>query len=117
MLRFVIAFLTLALISFPSLSSAQEMLPDDVRYMLEDMYGANKNTWPSPRYQRDINNDSFVDWIAVKKDCLLKEKCAAELFVCVPDKKGTCSEYCYIEVNNLSNLEEDIKELKCSSTC
>ena len=117
MLRFVITFLTIALASFPSFSSDKEMLPDDVRYMLEDMYGANKNTWPSPRYQRDINNDGLVDWIAVKKGCLLKEKCAAELFVCVPDKKGACSEYCYIEVNNLNNLEKDIKELKCSSTC
>lgn len=117
MLRIAITFLTIALVSVSSFSSEKDILPDDVRYMLEDMYGAKKNSWPSPRYQQDINNDGFADWIAVKKDCALKEKCAAEVFVCIPDKKGMCSEYCYIEVKNLINLEKSIKELKCSSTC
>lgn len=117
MLRTLIALLSIVFLSSPSFVSANEIVPDDVRYMLEDMYGENKSKWPSPRYQKHLNGDGFIDWVAVKKDCLLKEKCAAELFICIPGKKGMCSEYCYIEVNNLMNLEEDVRKLKCGSTC
>lgn len=85
--------------------------------MLEDMYGENKKEWPSPRYKKDLNNDGFSDWVAIKKGCLLKEKCAAEIFSCIPDKKGLCSEYCYIEVKSLINIEESLKTLKCQSSC
>lgn len=91
--------------------------PDDVLYMLEDMYGANKDEWPSPIYEKDLNSDDFQDWIAVKKNCTVKENCPAELFICIPDEKGTCSEYCYIEVKNLKNISDNIKDLKCESTC
>ena len=117
MLRTLLGLLLIAAIFTPSIVSANGVIPDDIRYMLEDMYGANKSEWPSPRYKQDLNNDGFSDWVAIKKNCLLKEKCPAELFICIPNKKGTCSEYCYIEVKTLSNIEESLKTLKCESTC
>jgi len=117
MLRSSLILLSIVYLSLATLVTAAEKIPDDVRYMLEDMYGANKSEWPSPRYQQDLNNDGFPDWVATKKNCLLKEKCPAELFICIPNKKGTCSEYCYIEVKTLKNIEESLKTLKCESTC
>ena len=96
---------------------ASEKIPDDIRYMLEDMYGADKKEWPSPRYKTDLNNDGFDDWVAVKKDCKLKKACQAEIFICRPDNQGRCSEYCYLEVKILKNVAEDIKNRKCESTC
>lgn len=117
MLRSLIILVVATFINFPSAVSAKEIIPDDIRYMLEDMYSADKNKWPSPRYKQDLNNDGFVDWVAVKRNCSLKEKCSAEIFICVPDKKGMCSEYCYIEVKSLINLKKDLKTRKCESTC
>lgn len=117
MLRALTLFLSIAFFSIPSIVLSSEAVPDDIRYMLEDMYGANKNKWPSPRYQQDLNNDGLADWIVIKKGCLLKEKCPAELFICIPNKKGMCSEYCYMEVKNLVNVEDKMKKLKCESTC
>lgn len=107
-------FVCLAMLSTVN---AAEKIPDDVRYMLEDMYGANKNEWPSPIYQIDINQDGFPDWLAIKKNCKLKNACAAELFICVADKKGVCYEYCYSEVKTMKNIEKTVKTLKCESTC
>lgn len=117
MLRALSFFISIYIISFPQAVFSAEPVPDDIRYMLEDMYGENKNKWPSPRYQQDLNNDGRADWIVIKKGCLLKEKCAAELFICIPNKKGVCLEYCYMEVKNLVNVEDEIKKLKCESTC
>ncbi len=117
MLRTSLLLLSIVYLCLFSIVTAAEKMPDDIRYMLEDMYGANKSEWPSPRYQQDLNNDGFSDWVAIKKNCLLKENCAAELFICIPNKKGTCSEYCYIEVKTLKNVEESLKTLKCESTC
>lgn len=117
MLRSSLILLSIVYLSLATLVTAAEKIPDDVRYMIEDMYGANKSEWPSPRYQQDLNNDGFSDWVAIKKNCLLKENCAAELFICIPNKKGICSEYCYIEVKTLKNVEESLKALKCESTC
>lgn len=105
------------LVLVPLFVVADEKIPDDVRYLLEDMYGENKNEWPSPRYKIDLNNDGFFDWVAIKKNCSLKNNCPAEIFICIPNKKGTCSEYCYIEVKSLMNLEEILKSRKCESTC
>jgi len=102
---------------FCSAVNASETLPADIRYMLEDLYGANKNKWPSPRYKKDLNNDGFFDWIAKKKNCKYNEHCPAEIFICIPDKTGKCTEYCYIEVKSLMNIEKDIREMKCESTC
>ena len=117
MLRTSLILLSIVYLSLVTIVTAAEKIPDDVRYMLEDMYGANKSEWPSPRYKQDLNKDGFSDWVAVKKNCALKEQCPAELFICIPDKKGMCSEYCYIEVKTLKNIEEDLKILKCESTC
>lgn len=102
---------------FYSISHAAEEVPDDVRYMLEDMYGANKKEWPLLRYKQDLNKDGFSDWIVKKKKCQSNKNCAAELFICIPNKKGKCSEYCYIEVKTLINVEENLNTLKCESTC
>lgn len=98
-------------------SSASEIIPDDIRYLLEEMYGADKKEWPAPRYKTDLNKDGFEDWVAVKKGCALKELCPAEFFICMPNKKGMCSDYCYFEVKTLKNVEKNIKNRKCESTC
>lgn len=117
MFRHGILLLSVVCLNFPSIAFAKEVIPDDIRYMLEDMYGENKKEWPSPRYQKDLNNDGLSDWVAIKKGCLLKEKCAAEIFICIPNKKGLCSEYCYIEVKSLISIDESLRTLKCESTC
>lgn len=100
-----------------SATNAAETLPDDVRYMLEDLYGADIKQWPSPRYSRDLNNDGFADWVAKKKGCNHTANCPAEIFICLPDKTGTCVEYCYIEVKTLINIEKNLPKMKCESTC
>jgi capsid portal protein len=97
--------------------SANEVVPNDIRYMLEDMYGANKNEWPALRYKKDLNKDGYIDWVAEKNSCQSKTVCPADLFICIPNKTGSCSEYCYIEVKDLRNIESDLKLLKCGSTC
>jgi len=97
--------------------NAAEIISDDVRYMLEDLYGANKNDWPSSRYKKDLNNDGFYDWVAKKKSCESKEHCAAEIFICIPDKTGKCTEYCFLEVKTLMNIEKEIHQMKCESPC
>jgi len=117
MFRSIIIFLAISYFGLSSVVISAEKVPDDIRYMLEDMYSADKNKWPSPRYQQDLNDDGFADWVAVKKGCLLKEQCPAEIFICVPNKKGICSEYCYIEVNKIKNIKNDLKTRKCESTC
>ena len=117
MFRQGILLLSVVFLSSPSITFATEVIPDDIRYMLEDMYGENKKEWPSPRYQKDLNNDGFPDWVAIKKGCSLQEICAAEIFICIPNKKGLCSEYCYMEVKSLINIDESLRTLKCESTC
>lgn len=121
MFRLINSFL---LFSFISLSmsvvsinaSTSEQIPDDIRYMLEDLYGANKSEWPKTR-TTDLNKDGFTDWVARKENCTGKDKCPIEIFVCVPNEKRVCSEYCYIEVKTLKNIAENLKTLKCESTC
>lgn len=117
MLRTLLNLLFVSILFVPTPGSAKENIPDDIRYMLEDMYGANKNKWPSTRHKADINADGFTDWVIQKKSCSQDENCAAEIFICIPDKKGLCSEYCYIEVKTLNNVEELLKIKKCESTC
>lgn len=116
-LAFIFIILVITVIVFIPFSKTNETMPDDIRYMLEDMYGADKNEWPSPRYKEDLNNDGFHDWIAKNKNCESGKPCSAEIFICIPDKKGKCSEYCYIEVKTLENIEEKLPDMKCESTC
>ena len=115
MFKYLFSLLVICSFSLPV--SASEDVPDDIRYMLEDMYGANKEKWPKRRYKVDLNKDGFPDWVAKKKGCKLKEHCSAEIFICIPNKKGICSEYCYMEVKTLNNIEETLSIKKCESTC
>ena len=118
--KFLFTFIGLTsifLIAFYFINPINEKIPDDVRYMLEDMYGSDKNEWPAFKYKKDLNKDGFSDWVVTKENCSLKKDCPAELFICVPDKKGYCSEYCYAEVKSLINAEENIESIKCESTC
>ena len=94
-----------------------EKLPNDVRYMLEDMYGSNKHKWPDIIYHQDLNQDGMEDWVVQNKKCQLKDNCPADIFICIPGEKGKCSEYCYKEVNTIINLKEKLPALKCESTC
>ena len=115
MLKYLLSLLLICSFSFSI--SASEDVPDDIRYMLEDMYGQNKEQWPKQRYKVDLNKDSFSDWVVQKKGCKLKEHCSAEVFICIPNKKGVCSEYCYMEVKTLKNIKETLSMKKCESTC
>lgn len=116
-LRLIVAVNLLLSTIFYSAVNATENIPDDVRYMLEDLYGANKSKWPYPIYPKDLNGDDISDWVAKKKSCNSKENCPAEIFICLPDKTGKCAEYCYIEVKTLINIETNIHKMKCESTC
>ena len=116
MLRALLHLLFFSILFTPTIISANEGLPNDIRYMLEDMYGAKKSEWPSTRYKADLNEDGFPDWVTQKK-CHQDKDCAAEIFICMPNKNGVCSEYCYIEVKTLKNIEEILKTKKCESTC
>ena len=109
------SFVFFSFIISPILPAA-EQLPDDIRYMLEDLYGADKSNWPVTN-KSDLNKDGYADWVAKKENCGNKLKCTTEIFVCVPDKQGTCSEYCYIEVKTLKHIAEQLKTLQCESTC
>lgn len=115
--QFIISLSLILNVIFYSTTYAEEKLPDDVRYMLEDLYGANKEKWPSSRYSKDLNNDGIQDWVAKKKACNEKENCPAEIFICLPDKTGKCVEYCYIEVKTLVNIDKNLHKMKCESTC
>ena len=115
MFKYLFPLVVICFFSLPI--SASEDVPDDIRYMLEDMYGANKEKWPNPRYKVDLNKDGFLDWVAKKKGCKLNDNCSSEIFICIPNKKGMCSEYCYIEVKSLNNIEETLGTKKCESTC
>lgn len=115
MSRFI--FVVFMFIFATQLQAANEEVPDDIRYMLEDMYGADKKAWPSPRYSTDLNKDGHADWVVVKKGCMSEQGCPAEIFLCLADEKGKCVEYCYSEVVNLKKFVPGISHIKCQSTC
>lgn len=92
-------------------------IPNDVNYMLEDMYGMDKKQWPDNIYHQDLNNDGMGDWVAQNKSCATQKNCPADIFICIPDGKGKCSEYCYKEVKTLIDVKQQLKKLKCESTC
>ena len=112
-----IGFIVVFFAGFYFISATNEKIPDDVRYMLEDMYGENESEWPAFSYKKDLNKDGFVDWVVTKENCSLKKDCPAELFICIPDEKGVCLEYCYAEVKSLIDAEKNIESVKCESTC
>lgn len=119
---YLITFSLLLNISFVAQAVAAEKItfehvPKDVLYMLEDMYGADKTKWPSLIQMKDLNQDKHNDWIVQNQSCLAAKDCAAELFICIPDEKGKCVEYCYKEVKSLNNIKDKIKSIKCESTC
>lgn len=58
--------------------------------MLEDMYGENKKEWPSPRYKKDLNNDGFSDWVAIKKRLFTERKVRSRNFLVVFLTKRDC---------------------------
>ena len=115
--RFSLSLFLLAFFIAPAVVAATDIVPDDIRYMLEDMYGANKKAWPAAISEKDLSNDGFPDWLVEKENCNTAKPCAAEIFICIPDKTGKCSGYCYLEVKNLKNIEDDLKYRKCESTC
>ena len=92
-------------------------IPNDVLYMLEDMYGQDKKQWPQHIYPEDVDHDGLADWIAENKNCTSKKNCQADIFICIPDGEGKCSEYCYKEVKSLINLDTRLKEISCESSC
>lgn len=92
-------------------------IPNDVSYMLEDMYGRDKKQWPTRIYHQDVNSDGMDDWIAQDKRCATRKNCPADIFICIADGKGKCSEYCYKEVKTLIDLKQQLQKLKCESTC
>jgi hypothetical protein len=94
-----------------------ENIPNDVRYMLEDMYGADKKKWPALIQEKDLNHDGQSDWILQNQACQNNENCAADIFICIPDQKGKCVEYCYKEVKSLKNMKKSLSAIKCESTC
>lgn len=109
--------LTMSLLfCYPILAQA-EPVPDDIRYYLEDLYGADTKNWPDKIYTQDVNADQLADWIATKSSCDNTEACPVEVFICVPDKKGGCKEYCYIEVTSMSKLKQDLSVIPCKATC
>lgn len=114
--KFSLIMLVSLLLSFSTIS-ATEKIPDDVRYMLEDMYGADKQKWPALINKKDLNHDGFSDWLVQKNNCLTESACPAEIFICLPDKQGVCVEYCYSEIKDLKQIKNKFKNVKCESTC
>ena len=108
--------LLLLLLLMFNAAQAEQKLPDDIQYMLFDMYGQVRTKWPVIRYSTDLNVDGLADWVVQKKSCKGQD-CKAEIFLCVDNKQGGCSEYCYMEVDSLRNISKTIKTHKCESTC
>lgn len=111
--------ITLSIVLASSISTGHSTgtIPDDVRYMIEDLYGINKSKWPTTTYEQDVNGDQLSDWIAQQSTCTAKESCQVDLFIC---KKGTdthCIEYCYAGSGELKKLLNKPNGLVCESTC
>lgn len=92
-------------------------LPDDIRYILEDMYGGDKNKWPKKVYAEDINGDGLMDWIAQVPECKKDTGCQVDLLLCNGRRKGKCSEFCLVGTGLLADMRRDVKKLICDSTC
>ena len=58
-----IAMTSVFIFAFYFINSTNEKIPDDVRYMLEDMYGSDKNEWPAFKYKKFL---VFIDDIQLE---------------------------------------------------
>lgn len=96
---------------------AADTIPDDVRYIIEDIYGADRGQWPSPIYRDDLNNDGFADWVAQARGCQAPSQCPVELFLCKPNQAGQCVEYCYFQLSTIKEADKAISSGKCESAC
>ncbi len=95
----------------------EENIPDDVRYMIEDIYGTDKSTWPKPIYSKDINADGLPDWLVQQPGCKQGGQCVLDTFICAKSAGGKCIEYCYTGGATLTEIQNNTAELKCQSTC
>ena len=110
-------FFLIATLFLPSLAPAEEVIPDDVRYMIEDIYGMDKSKWPKPIYSKDINGDGRPDWLVQQPGCKQDGQCILDTFICAKSEGGKCIEYCYIGGATLMEIQNNTTELKCQSTC
>jgi len=98
-------------------SHSGEIIPNDVRYMLEDIYGTDQSSWPGEIYSQDINADGVADWLARQLGCAASSSCMVEVFLCAKTEGAKCVEYCYTGINKLADIEKGIAAMKCQSTC
>ena len=96
---------------------AETPVPSDVRYYLEDIYGADQADWPKLLYSQDLNHDGLPDWIARQDKCQPDLSCQADVFLCKRGTAPNCDEYCYSGSGLLHKLSKRITDLKCESTC
>ena len=115
---FSILFFSIFILMAFNLSAEEKIakLPDDIGYMLEDMYGADKSKWPQVKVEKDLNNDGYPDWL-IQNKCKDKKNCPVEIFLCVFDKTGKCKEYCYKNAKSLDDVDNAINAGKCESSC
>lgn len=99
------------------LSQAEPAIPDDVRYMIEDLYGIDRSKWPAPILSQDINGDDLPDWVAQQPGCKTKGECTVDLFLCKKATGTQCKEHCYVGSGKLEALRNKPGGLVCESTC
>ena len=104
-------------LSLTAISHSGENIPNDVRYMLEDIYGTDRSKWPGEIYSQDINADGVADWLARQPGCNASNNCMVEVFLCAKSEGTKCTEYCYTGSNKLADIEKNIDSMKCQSTC
>lgn len=98
-------------------TAAEEPVPNDVRYTLEEFYGKDRAQWPNPIYRRDLNHDGLPDWVAQQSGCRDQDQCQVDVFICTRGKAPDCDEYCYSGNGRASDMLKDPVKLKCQSTC
>jgi hypothetical protein len=109
--------LFLLLSSLTPASFADDKIPSDVRYMIEDLYGADKSKWPKTIFSRDVNADGMADWLVQQPGCKKGEQCLFEIFVCHKSEGGKCLEYCYIGSGTEADIQKNAAAQKCQATC
>lgn len=109
----------LSALLFCMATSAQttQPIPDNVRYILEDLYGPEMASWPKYIYNQDINGDALSDWVAAQHTCMENTPCEVDLVLCKNAKGNSCSEYCYAGSGNLQTLLDKPGGPVCDSSC